>query len=312
MTAMQSLIEQFSNPLEQIIQIGSFQPHELVRVHHNPTDLILTNEHEHTVATTTVVLINDEHAREGLKFVPNISNLYAQKTLKLVLASTTQLTIAVEFPGYPAKQIVLEANTPVIVNIGNLCGIPMMESNSSFFDLATDEGNTIVSGEWTLTNAAFATDVPSNDDTLSYTGGTYLIKGQSVTGLFAEKPYVGGEGLHLGFRLTDEIESLALGVSNDNGDHAYIELSNGSAQLISSASDEYTALAGNDDIEYTLGATWGGVDGINLFLGNTLQDNTLLNQYIEIPEARFTRFWIDVRFKNPQTIFSTSVLKSAS
>jgi hypothetical protein len=307
MTAMQSLIEQFADPVEQIIQIGSFQPHELVRVHHNPTDLILTNEHEHTVATTTVVLINDGQARNGLKFVPNISNLYAQKTLKLVLASTTAQTVAVEFPGYPAKQFELEANTPVLVNIGNLFGIPMIESNSGFFDLATDEGNTVVSGEWTLTNATFTTDTPSNDDTLSYTGGSYLLKGQRVTGFFAEKPYVAKQGITLEFTHT-EVELLKFGVSNDNGDYAYIELSDDSAQLILSTGEKYSA-AENNDIKYQLSILPYESSDLGIQIGTSEVHNILLDQQIGFPDVNFTHLWIDVRFKNPLTIFSSRLSK---
>lgn len=143
--AMQNLLDQFANVSladDKIVQVGAFQPHELVRVHNNPASLVLTNEFENNLATTTVVLLTDGATRTGLKFKPDISIIHDRqgRHISLIVASSINQTILVEFAGYPAKEIDVVANEPSITNIGELFGIPLIASTASFFDVATGDG----------------------------------------------------------------------------------------------------------------------------------------------------------------------------
>lgn len=176
--AMQALLDQFANQdviSQKIVQVGSLQPFDLVRVHSNPTDLVLTNTHDRNVATTTVVLLTDGQARTGLKFKPDaaVINEHHDQTLNLIVASSINQTISIEFANYPAKEVQVLANQPVIVNIGVLYGIPLISSTASFFDVATgDNGG---SSGFTFVNSEFA------GESLRYTGGDMSI-------LYTDKP----------------------------------------------------------------------------------------------------------------------------
>lgn len=171
--AMQKLVDQFTNAdlaESKVVQVGAFQPHDVVRVHNNPGELVLTNTYQGDVANNTVVLLTDDATRTGLKFKPDISALNRPgQHLSLVVASTIDQSISIELEGYPAKTIEVEANVPSITNIGSLFGIPLLASTASFFDVATGEEGGDASG---LINA------DSLEGNLVYTGGNIDFSGE--------------------------------------------------------------------------------------------------------------------------------------
>lgn len=199
--AMQALLDQFANQdaIEQkIVQVGSLQPFDLVRVHSNPTDLVLTNTHDHNVATTTVVLLTDGQARTGLKFKPDatIINERHDQTINLIIASSINQTISIEFANYPVKEVQVLANQPAIVNIGVLYGIPLISSTASFFDVATgDNGGS--SGGVSSIFSTLLQAVETNQQ-LNYTSGNLAAAGQeSSFGYVAIKPMDVNERLRI-------------------------------------------------------------------------------------------------------------------
>lgn len=173
--AMQALLDQFGNQnaiAQKIVQVGSFQPFDLVRVHSNPANLVLTNAHEGSVATSTVVLLTDGQARAGLKFKPDTSVIRDRhdQQLHLIIASGIDQVVTVEFEDYPAKELQVTANQPALFSIGMLFGIPVIASTASFFDVATGEtggssGNSSVPVFNMLINAV------QNQNSIHYTGG---------------------------------------------------------------------------------------------------------------------------------------------
>jgi hypothetical protein len=198
---MQALLDQFANQdaiSQKIVQVGSLQPFDLVRVHSNPTNLVLTNTHDRNVATTTVVLLTDGQTRTGLKFKPDavVINERHDQTLNLIVASSINQTISIEFADYPAKEVKVLANQPAIVNIGVLYGIPLISSTASFFDVATgDDGGS--SGGVPSIFSTLLQAVETNAQ-LSYTSGDLSAAGQSVSfGYVAIKPVTDGECLSI-------------------------------------------------------------------------------------------------------------------
>ncbi|QHH99235.1 hypothetical protein [Acinetobacter dispersus] len=307
MTAMQSLIEQFSNTEDKIIQIGSFQPYELVRVHHNPVDLVLTNDHEHTVAGTTVVLLSDGQARNGLKFKPNISSISeSDKSLKVILASTTAQNIVIEYKDYPPKQIDLEANKPAIVFIGELFGIPMLESSANFFDLAVD-GQPI--DGWSLTNATLSNGV------LTYTGGTFEeegLGGSISTGLFAKKSLNIGESVTVDFKVAlGSIKHFALAADNGEKTGTYSDQCVVILQDLEKARlvawrdwNEAYRTDLNDQTTYAATISRTGQDSVALTLADT--NGTVLKERT-VTGIELSRIWLNVHFVDQNTNFSASL-----
>ena len=192
--AMQALLDQFGNQdaiAQKIVQVGSFQPFDLVRVHSNPANLVLTNAHEGSVATSTVVLLTDGQARAGLKFKPDTSVIRDRhdQQLHLIIASGIDQVVTVEFEDYPAKELQVTANQPALFSIGMLFGIPVIASTASFFDVATGEdgGNDDTSG-------ALLINCLNQAGKLTYTGGTAdfgSIFGEKTAFLFS-KPITAG------------------------------------------------------------------------------------------------------------------------
>lgn len=173
--AMQKLVDQFTNADlgdQQVVQVGAFQPHEVVRVHHNPGELVLTNAFQGDVANNTVVLLTDGVTRTGLKFTPDTSALSRPgQHLSLIVASTINQTISIELEGYPAKEVTVVANVPSITNIGSLFGIPLLASTASFFDVATGDGG----------SASGLINADSLEGNLVYSGGTIAFGGELGT-----------------------------------------------------------------------------------------------------------------------------------
>lgn len=199
--AMQALVDQFGSQdavSQKIVQVGSFQPVDLVRVHSNPVGLLLTNTYDGTVATTTVVLLTDGQARAGLKFKPDTTVIRDRhdQVLSLVIASSIEQTISIEFENYPAKQVQVAANEPTIVNIGLLCGIPIIASTASFFDVATgDDGGS--SGGNASIFPTLLQAIETNKQ-LTYTSGDLTAVGQASSfGYVAIKPMSDGERLRI-------------------------------------------------------------------------------------------------------------------
>ena len=198
--AMQALVDQFGNQdviAQKVVEVGSFQPFDLVRVHSNPTDLILTNAHAGTVATSTIVLLTDGQARVGLKFKPNTAVINEQKdqTLSLIIASTINQTISIEFEGYPAKQLQVSANQPALFSIGMLFGIPVIASTASFFDVATGETGGSSGNESIFPTLLHAVETNKQ---LTYSNGDLSAVGQASSfGYVAIKTMPDGERLRI-------------------------------------------------------------------------------------------------------------------
>ncbi|WAU72954.1 MULTISPECIES: hypothetical protein [unclassified Acinetobacter] len=315
MTAMQSLIDQFANTEEKIVQIGSFQPHTLVCVHHNPTDLVLSNEHDHTIASATVVLLNDGLERSGLKFKPNISNISQEhNSLKLILASTINQSISIEYSNYPAKLVNLEANKPVIMNIGSIFGIPMLESTTNFFDLAVD-GNQPSNG-WTLTNATL------NDGVLTYTGGLIEQPNQtpveSIPSLFVSRT------LNIGETVSIDINLALVGLTR-------LMLCADYGQRVGSWSDDSATIfhfQNNDSVILFSGRSLGAQTSITtLGTGYTAsitkvsasvvnlsiikEGQIVLTQDADFSsygyEGQFSRIWLEIAFADTTTQFNAQL-----
>ncbi|WP_336943349.1 hypothetical protein [Acinetobacter modestus] len=310
MTAMQSLIDQFANQEEKIVQIGTFQPHTLVRVHHNPTDLILTNEHAHTIANTTVVLLNDGLERSGLKFKPNIRNLSPEhNSLKLILASTVNQSISIEYQDYPAKIINLEANKPVIINIGEVFGIPMLESTANFFDLAVDGGNSSDNG-WTLTNATI------NSGEIAYSGG--LIEsnqnGQTVPALLALNAIRIGQKATFAFD-PRQLKVFSFGIDTGNypvfgssfSDEAInFAMWNNNLHLFGARSDVIPAIDISTLTDCVAEVTFVAEDSVNLkFIGN---GNIIAEQLVQMSTFNpRNRIWLSVELNDASNSFTAGL-----
>ena len=196
--AMQALLDQFGNQdaiAQKIVQVGSFQPFDLVRVHSNPANLVLTNAHEGSVATSTVVLLTDGQARAGLKFKPDTSVIRDRhdQQLHLIIASSTDQTVTVEFEDYPAKELQVTANQPALFSIGMLFGIPVIASTASFFDVATGETGGSSGNESIFPTLLHAVETNKQ---LTYSSGDLSVVGQASSfGYVAIKPMSDGERL---------------------------------------------------------------------------------------------------------------------
>ncbi|MEF9955626.1 MAG: hypothetical protein RR677_06970 [Acinetobacter sp.] len=310
MTAMQSLIDQFANTEEKIIQIGSFQPHTLVCVHHNPTDLVLSNEHDHTIATATVVLLNDGLERSGLKFKPNISNISQENnSLKLILASTVNQSISIEYQDYPAKLVNLEANKPVVMNIGSIFGIPMLESTTNFFDSAVDGGNQPNNG-WTLTNATLTNGV------LTYTGGLIEQPNQTpvefIPSLFASRGF-----LTIGETVSIDINPTTVGltrlslcadfgqrVGSWSDDSATIFQNAGSVSLFNGRSLGVETDLSSLGTGYTASINRVSASVVNLSIIKDGQIVLTQDADLSSYEGQFTRIWLEIVFADTTTQFN--------
>lgn len=198
--AMQALLEQFGNQdavAQKIVQVGSFQPFDLVRVHSNPAGLVLNNAHEGSVATSTVVLLTDGQSRAGLKFKPDTSVIRDRhdQQLNLIIASSTDQTVTVEFEDYPAKEVQVTANQPALFSIGMLFGIPVIASTASFFDVATGDDDGSSGSESIFSTLLQAVETNKQ---LSYTSGNLAAAGQASSfGYVAIKPMPDGERLRI-------------------------------------------------------------------------------------------------------------------
>lgn len=226
--AMQALLDQFGNQdavSQKIVQVGSFQPFDLVRVHSNPSTSVLTNAHEGSVATSTVVLLTDGQARAGLKFKPDttvIRNRHDQQ-LHLIIASSIDQTITVEFEDYPAKQVQVTANQPALFSIGMLFEIPVIASTASFFDLATGNDGDATSGDFAFTSVINA---QASSNKVIYTNGDLAAIGKNwAHGFAAIAPFADGQTMR--FVVPAFIGSQQIAV--------YLETSNSLSPALSSA-----------------------------------------------------------------------------
>lgn len=196
--AMQALLDQFGNQnaiAQKIVQVGSFQPFDLVRVHSNPANLVLTNAHEGSVATSTVVLLTDGQARAGLKFKPDTSVIRDRhdQQLHLIIASGIDQVVTVEFEDYPAKELQVTANQPALFSIGMLFGIPVIASTASFFDVATGEDGGATSGNFAFTSVINA---QASNNKVIYTNGDLAAIGKNwAHGFAAIAPFADGQAM---------------------------------------------------------------------------------------------------------------------
>lgn len=156
-----------------LIQMGTTQPYDLIRLYENPANATkLTNIGTDglTTASTTVLVIDEGSARTGLTFEPDLSLLkHTGSDVKLLVSASVEqaVNVVLNHAGHTTTQLVTApADKTAVLTIGLIAGIATIIGSHNFFKLAA-------SGE-DSGGGAFMTNLVNctyNAGTLEYTSG---------------------------------------------------------------------------------------------------------------------------------------------
>lgn len=171
-----------------LIQMGTTQPYDLIRLYENPANATkLTNIGTDglTTASTTVLVIDEGTARTGLTFEPDLSLLkHTGSDVKLLVSASVEqaVNVVLNHAGHTTTQLVTApADKTAVLTIGLIAGIATVIGSHNFFDeAAAGEGSgsgtalTVINGSYT-------------NGLLTYTGGEFQAgSGVSGAGLHAD------------------------------------------------------------------------------------------------------------------------------
>lgn len=136
-----------------LIQMGTTQPYDLIRLYENPANATkLTNIGTDglTTASTTVLVIDEGSARTGLTFEPDLSLLkHTGSDVKLLVSASVEqaVNVVLNHAGHTTTQVVTApADKTAVLTIGLIAGIATVIGSHNFFDEAA-AGNDSGGGE---------------------------------------------------------------------------------------------------------------------------------------------------------------------
>ena len=175
-----------------IVQVGQFQPFDMVRVYQDPANDTVMNNHSvdgMVNASTVALVVTGNTAPTGLVFEPDLALLRnASSDIKLLVESSVDFALTLTADGQ-SSTFAIQAGKTAVLTLGLIAGIPLVLGSHNFFDLATGEVVPPASGLFAvLTNASH------NGNVLHYTSG-YLIGGGA--GMAAQIDNPNGRSINL-------------------------------------------------------------------------------------------------------------------
>lgn len=163
-----------------IVQVGQFQPFDMVRVYQDPANDTVMNNHSvdgMVNASTVALVVTGNTAPTGLVFEPDLALLRnASSDIKLLVESSVDFALTLTADGQ-SSTFGIQAGKTAVLTLGLIAGIPLVLGSHNFFNVATGEVVPPASGLFAvLTNASH------NGNVLHYTGGTLMADTNGMSG----------------------------------------------------------------------------------------------------------------------------------